>query len=207
MTIDVPNSRGDATNYTCCLIRLIEKADPSNRHKLSTVYPNEVEAYTRWEAKAMRYIDPNQPKIGTIVIAGANNHCVEEGMKGIVYEHYDRTGFDNEAEDNTGLGLLFENGFYDGFSQHDLKTFQINITDESIPELEDYVFRNVTHLLEDFYRGKFKPAFHSEKPVNGNRQLNPRNCPILVIYVLLESTPEALTAQGRSFSSFSTVSA
>ena len=43
--------------------------------------------------------------------------------------------------------------------------------------------------------------------MKGNRQLNPRNCPILVIYVLLESTPEALTAQGRSFSSFSTVSA
>ena len=37
---NIVNGQNDATNFSTQLMRIVFKADPSNRYKLTTVYPN-----------------------------------------------------------------------------------------------------------------------------------------------------------------------
>ena len=103
------------------------------------------------------------PKVGSVVVASSKSDLLEEGMKGIVYEQYDRTLFDQDPEDNVGVSLIFENGFYCGFSKKDMLLFDIQVTGRTIPELEDYQFLNVNQLSEDFCQGKLHEVFKGLK--------------------------------------------
>ncbi len=47
--IEIPHWQNGGTNFTSKLLTLIQTADPSNKFKLSQVFPAEVEALKRWE--------------------------------------------------------------------------------------------------------------------------------------------------------------
>ncbi|OED40245.1 hypothetical protein ACH42_17175 [Endozoicomonas sp. (ex Bugula neritina AB1)] len=162
LTIDIPNWLRGHDYYSCHLFRTINKADPQHRYKLGTIYPDHVEAFNRWEAMQWQHNDPNMPKVGTVVIAGkANNGCgLEEGMKGVIYEQYDRQRYDKEG--GTGVSIIFENGFYCGYSRSELDLCVINVTDTVIPELRNYVFMNVGRLIQDYVKGRFNKAWPEE---------------------------------------------
>ena len=86
-------------------------------------------------------------KVGQKVVTKVNTFICKAGDKGVVYENY-----------GTGYGIIFEDGEFDGFS-HDEVDEMITPTDEIVPEISGYVFKNVLQLSQDFDNGKFKKAF------------------------------------------------
>lgn len=161
LTIDIPQWQDGAHNYTSHLLSLIRKADPRHLHKLSTIYPNEVEAFKRWER--IELAEALMPEVGAVMEAGKAFGDVEPGMLGVVYERYDRTNFDFDREDNIGVSILFETGFYDGFSMHDLEACSVRYTGKVDQLSSYYQFENVGQLDEDFRRGIFDRAL-GKKP-------------------------------------------
>lgn len=156
ITIDIPQWLDGATNYTSFVLALIRKADPMNRRELATLFPNEVEAFIRWER--IQYALDQMPEVGAIVEAGKAFGDVEAGMLGVVYERYDRAHFDSDKDDNVGVGILFETGFYDGFSKQDLKMCDVRHTGKVDEITRYYQFEYVGQLTEDFNRGLFDYA-------------------------------------------------
>ena len=146
--------------YTCHLLRTIQKADPQNRFLLRSVYPDTVEAFERWER--IRMSTAFLPEVGSVVKAGKVFMNVTPGMKGVVYERYDRTGFDDNDDDNTGVSIIFESGDYDGFSRFDLDHLNIGHTGILDHRLRYYRFENVGVLTEDFRRGMFNHALKAD---------------------------------------------
>lgn len=78
-------------------------------------------------------------------------------MKGVVYELYDRGGID--PNDRQGVSIIFESGFYDGFSPLDLGLFDIFDLRQEVEALAGYEFSNVIQLRRDFDNGVFDKAF------------------------------------------------
>ena len=51
--IEIPHWKNNNGNgFTSLLLDLIQKADNHNKHKLSKIYPAEVEAFRRWENRS-----------------------------------------------------------------------------------------------------------------------------------------------------------
>ena len=116
LTVDIPNSYRNATNFTCDLFRLIRKADPANRLKLKSAFPNELEAFDRFERISPCQNWDHLPEVGSIVRTGKKVMEAKAGSIGVVYERYCLG-----AEEPTGVGIIFSNGDYDGFSRDDLR--------------------------------------------------------------------------------------
>ena len=77
------------------------------------------------------------------------------GSVGVVYEIYDRD------DDTKGYSIIFERGFYDGFSPNCLKICQVESSMCIIPELMSYQFVDVGELRKDFNNGLFNDAFEA----------------------------------------------
>ena len=154
LTIDIPNSYKDGTNFACKLFRLIRTADPANKHKLKSVYPNEFEAWDRFERIGLCYNWEQLPEVGSIVHAGKKVMGADAGSVGVVYERYCLG-----AEEPTGVGIIFANGDYDGFSRDDLRLCGVTHTGKLDKYAKYYQFESVIKLSEDFNRGVFKYAF------------------------------------------------
>lgn len=95
-------------------------------------------------------------ELGSIVTAGRKVGDVEAGMKGVVYELYDRTGWDKDG--GTGYGIIFETGFYDGFSSFDLDVCKIQDTGKVDMAISRYRFTNVGRLYQEYLDGWFDLA-------------------------------------------------
>ncbi len=74
-----------------------------------------------------------------------------KGMLAVIVENY-----------NSGKMLIFENGFYDGFSNNDLKIFTAKIDTKDNTEYT-YNFKGVIHLSDDFEKGRFDIIFERVK--------------------------------------------
>lgn len=72
--------------------------------------------------------------------------------RAVVYEHY------QIGPGHFGVGLIFENGAYDGFSEQDAEVCMVTPI-RLCNSLTNYQFKNVTRLSEDFANGQFSPAF------------------------------------------------
>ena len=157
--VDIKLWQSGADNFTSLLFGLIQKADPGNQHKLRSVWPNEVEAYVRWQAEREKIIISGMLPVGSVMAATKDLHFCKAGEKAVIYEHYDRTRFDQNDGDNLGIGLIFPNGFYDGFSRKDLAACQLKPHHPPLPELADYTFINVQRLMQDYCAGVFDKGF------------------------------------------------
>ena len=155
--IEIPHWRNGGTNFTSQLLLLIQKADPANRHKIALAFPDEVQAFKEWDALGWRKEIEGEPEIGTVVIAGKSFGAVEKGMKGVVYEHYDRSAFDNDG--GIGISVIFESGFFDGFSHEDRKITELEITDKIIEKVRGFAFTDVTNLFARYKEGLFDEAW------------------------------------------------
>lgn len=69
---------------------------------------------------------------------------------GICYEDY-----------NSGISVLFESGFYDGFNNREIKTFMRHVG-HSV-ELEKYKFRSVLNLNADYADDFFSIVLRDRK--------------------------------------------
>ena len=154
LAIDIPNSYGDGTNFTCNLFRLIRTADPSNQHKLGSVFPDELEAWKRFERINLCQDWEQLPEVGSVVRLGKKVMSAEAGSLGVVYERYCLG-----EEEPTGVGIIFANGEYDGFSREDLRACDVTHTGRLDTFAQYYQFENVMQLSEDFTRGFFTTAF------------------------------------------------
>lgn len=90
--------------------------------------------------------------VGTVVIATRDTGICRQGERGVCYEVYAR------GDGTNGHSILFERGGYDGFSPDEV-ALCLTVTDQVIPELQEYEFRNVGQLSSDHRRGVFKAAF------------------------------------------------
>lgn len=72
--------------------------------------------------------------------------------KAVVYDHY------KLGRGYFGVGLIFENGAYDGFSEQDAEMCMVTPV-RLCQSLTQYQFKNVTRLSHDFAKGLFSPAF------------------------------------------------
>lgn len=90
-------------------------------------------------------------KVGDIVRVG--KACMDNppGSYAICYEVYQLGG-------EPGCSLIFQNGRYDGFSKSDLILFDVHLRGHC-ERIEDYLFKNVLKLEEDFRSGLFEPGF------------------------------------------------
>ena len=154
LTIDIPNSYNDATNFTCKLFRLIRTSDPTNKAKIRNEFPNEVEALERFERISLSEGWEQLPEVGSIVRTCKKVLEAEAGSPGVVYERYCLG-----AEEPTGVGIIFANGDYDGFSRDDLKLCGVTHTGRVDPVARYYQFDNVQTLTNDFNKGHFQQAF------------------------------------------------
>ena len=154
LTIDIPNSYRDGTNFTCKLFQIIRIADPVNKHKLKNSFPNELEAWDRFERISLCQDWEQLPEIGSVVRTGKKVMSTEAGSLGVVYERYCLG-----AEEPTGVGIIFANGDYDGFSRDDLKLCSVTHTGRLDKYAKYYKFESVIKLTEDFNRGIFGQAF------------------------------------------------
>ncbi|WP_263082166.1 hypothetical protein [Endozoicomonas sp. Mp262] len=100
---------------------------------------------------------PTPPPVGTIVMAARPFSNVKRGELGVVYENYNRNGFDREG--GQGVSILFSNGFYDGFSASDLERFNIQMTGVVEESLASYQFKDVMSLMDDYRKGVFDQQF------------------------------------------------
>lgn len=157
--VDIPHWQSGADNFTSLLFGLIRKADPGNRQKLHSLWPNEVEAFVRWQAEREKIVLPDMLPVGSVMVVTKDLHFCKAGEKAVIYEHYDRTQFDQDDDDNLGISLIFPNGFYDGFSRKDLNMCQLKPHHSPLPELADYTFINVQRLMQDYCAGVFDKGF------------------------------------------------
>ena len=70
LQIEIPHWQNGGDNFTSYLFELIRKADPSNRHKISQLWPAEVEAYRRWEAEQIKICQPLIEQLMTLLGGG-----------------------------------------------------------------------------------------------------------------------------------------
>lgn len=98
-------------------------------------------------------------QLGQIVVATRTTAVCDEGERGIVYEIYDRSGYDFEG--GYGASIIFERGSYDGFSQKE-QDMMLKVIEpaEFCPFGRSYRFRNVIQVSRDFAAGRFN--FHPE---------------------------------------------
>jgi hypothetical protein len=74
------------------------------------------------------------------------------GSLGVVYEHY------AIGSGHFGIGILFANGGYDGFSENCAEICEINPVRFEV-SVSDYEFNGVDDLMERFRKGYFNKAF------------------------------------------------
>ena len=157
--VDIPHWQSGSDNFTSLLFSMIQKADPHNKQKLRSLWPDEVAALMYWQAEREKIVNPNMLPVVSVMIAKKDLHFCNANEKAVVFEHYDRTRFDQDNDDNLGISLIFSNGFYDGFSRKDLELCSLVPCNVLIPKLENYTFVNVTHLMQDYCNGVFDLAF------------------------------------------------
>ena len=95
--------------------------------------------------------------VGSIVLSGKAFSDVKAGSLGVVYENYNRKGFDQEG--GQGVSILFSNGFHDGFSSSDLERFDIRVSGVVEESIANYQFKNVLSLMDDYRKGVFDSVF------------------------------------------------
>lgn len=102
-------------------------------------------------------------RVGDLVRVGKSCNQNPAGARAIVVEIYDRD-WERDAPEGSyrrrGVFLLFPDGFADGFSAEDLELFDVRPNDPpTVPALQDYKFRSISHLTRDYRRGLFANAF------------------------------------------------
>ena len=153
LAIDISNSYRDGTNFTCNLFRLIRTADPSNKCKLKNSFPNELEAWERFERISLCQDWEQLPEVGSIVRTGKRILGTEAGSLGVVYQRYCQG-----AEEPTGVGIIFANGDHASFSCDDLRLHNVAHTGRLDMYAKYYQFESARKLNEDFKRGIFGQA-------------------------------------------------
>jgi hypothetical protein len=154
LTVDIPNSYENGTNFTCDLFRLIRRSDFNNMHKLGKAYPDELEAWRRYVRIDMCTDWLEMPQVGSVVTNGKGVMNVPPKSLGIVYDCY---GI--EDSENMGIGIIFSNGEFDGFSIDELKDLGIKHTGRIDNYANLYQFQSVLNLQEDFEKGWFDQTF------------------------------------------------
>lgn len=150
--------------YLICISSTVNPGgfiSPINRDmKKALCFQNGSFAYDRAVKSLFNHLDVDYPD-------------VEPGMKGVVYERYDRSNFDDDPEDNVGVGIIFETGSYDGFSRSDLAMYKIENTGVVDEFASYYRFENVGQLDQDFKRSYFDLALGKrERPEPGKPRQN-----------------------------------
>ncbi|WP_300494621.1 hypothetical protein [Marinobacter sp.] len=98
--------------------------------------------------------------VGMVVTNGKPVLGARAGSLGVVYEHY------SIGSGHFGVGILFVNGGYDGFSEDCTDICEINpVRFEA--SVSDYEFNGVDDLMERYRKGYFDKAF---KPLTTNGQ-------------------------------------
>lgn len=98
-------------------------------------------------------------QVGSIVHAKASTGVCTTGEIGVVYEIYDRTGFDRDG--GQGVGIIFREGGHDGFSGKDLE-LAIEPLGLVAGTVAGYRFQNVRELERDYQLGVFDLAFQGK---------------------------------------------
>lgn len=91
--------------------------------------------------------------VGTVIqtpIRIFGNDDSASGCIGVVYEHY-------QLGNVPGISIIFPNGYYDGFSEEEVKVFKIS-PKGFCKSCADYQFSNVMQLATDFKAGYFAAA-------------------------------------------------
>lgn len=101
----------------------------------------------------------NLPEVGSIVKIGESVMNVDAGSYGVVYERY---SLDEDNDEPCGIGIIFENGEYDGFSRSDLEALKVTHTGRVDQRLKDYHFENAIKLSDDWRSGMFDSVFKSK---------------------------------------------
>ena len=81
--------------------------------------------------------------VGSLVTLKTSCWFGWDGIIGFVYETYERS----DPNDKTGVSIIFENGFYDGFSETEQNDILVKIG--FLESLSDYKFKGVMHLTTD----------------------------------------------------------
>lgn len=92
--------------------------------------------------------------VGDIVTVGRQCLNNPAGVRAVVVEVYDR------GKGSEGIGLLFPNGSYDGFSPDDCEMWNVQRVEHS-PLYEAYEFKSVLRLDRDWRAGLFDGVWRS----------------------------------------------
>jgi hypothetical protein len=87
--------------------------------------------------------------VGSKVLLRQDMLAARAGQAGIVYEVYDRTGFDDPASPSEGYGVVFESMGYDGFSPDEVDLF-LDLTGQVAERYRGYRFVHVGRITRDF---------------------------------------------------------
>lgn len=90
-------------------------------------------------------------QLGQRVVALVGSGVCNIGERGVVYELYDRAGYDKAG--GIGASIIFERGGYDGFAPGELRL--VRLLPEWCEFARRYEFRNVGQVRADYLAGRF----------------------------------------------------
>lgn len=132
----------------------------------------------------------DEVRVGTIVKLKVNILGNSVGAVGVCYDKY-------EIGNREGQSFIFENGNYDGFSDHEVTRFLEKVG--FCEKVSGFIFNNVSALNDAFNLGYFRTAFNSNKEGKQTTRTNKTQktfyCPLCIVSFQITIQPTSETEE------------